>query len=325
MYIVPQSAPAASAAATPRAAWPPGAWVDDATASSVAPANIAVAPPSTPSRRARPASRSSLKNTTPHTIPSRLFAFQLKRDAQADVFDREDGDGVGDGPEASGEHRPHGQVRSLAQVGAYRGRAAQQGWHAPAGEKHAEHHRQRDHHGGDPERHHLGRRLGRPEPRARGEAAQYAHLLQPVEPAGGYRIHQSTPRPSSRTATGTQNWASRSMAARRPVTSAPRRSGRRRVARARPRAAPAARCSSARPSWGGGSADGTDSRAAGGPATAPPPPERYARAGPWGPARARRRGARSCTGVAARRTARRRGRALRSSRGTSPPRRPRCA
>src|SRR6266568_1223443 len=75
MYIVPQSAPAASAAATPRAAWPPGAWVDDATASSVAPANIAVAPPSTPSRRARPASRSSLKNTTPHTMPSRLFAF----------------------------------------------------------------------------------------------------------------------------------------------------------------------------------------------------------------------------------------------------------
>src|SRR5438477_163317 len=30
MYIVPHSAPAASAAATPRSALPPGAWADDA-------------------------------------------------------------------------------------------------------------------------------------------------------------------------------------------------------------------------------------------------------------------------------------------------------
>src|SRR5947199_322059 len=36
MYIVPHSAPAASAAATPRNALPPGAGADDATASSLA-------------------------------------------------------------------------------------------------------------------------------------------------------------------------------------------------------------------------------------------------------------------------------------------------
>ena len=75
MYIVPHSAPAASAAATPRSALPPGAWADDATASSVAPANIAAPPPHTPSQRAAPASRSSLKSSVPHRMPSRLLAF----------------------------------------------------------------------------------------------------------------------------------------------------------------------------------------------------------------------------------------------------------
>src|SRR6266704_1289795 len=75
MYIVPHNAPAASAAATPRAGWPAAAWVEDATARKVAPPNITTAPPSTPSRRARPASRSSLKNTMPQRMPSRLFAF----------------------------------------------------------------------------------------------------------------------------------------------------------------------------------------------------------------------------------------------------------
>ncbi len=75
MYIVPHSAPAASAATTPRAPCPPGAPADDATASSVAPANISAAPPRTPRRRRQPLPWSSLKNTAPHRIPSRLFAF----------------------------------------------------------------------------------------------------------------------------------------------------------------------------------------------------------------------------------------------------------
>src|SRR6059036_1157918 len=75
MYIDPQSTPAANAAATPRAAWPAGACVDDATASSAAPANITPAPPPTPIHRDQPAARNSLKNTTPHTMPRRLFEF----------------------------------------------------------------------------------------------------------------------------------------------------------------------------------------------------------------------------------------------------------
>src|SRR5256885_7230570 len=51
MYMVPQSAPAASAAATPRAACPAGACAADATASRVAPAHITAAPPSTATTR----------------------------------------------------------------------------------------------------------------------------------------------------------------------------------------------------------------------------------------------------------------------------------
>src|SRR5947207_15591570 len=75
MYIVPHSAPAARAAATPRAACPAGACAADATASRVAPAHITAAPPSTATTRDQPAPRSSLKNTAPHRIPSRLLAF----------------------------------------------------------------------------------------------------------------------------------------------------------------------------------------------------------------------------------------------------------
>src|SRR5205807_6684720 len=75
MYMVPQSAPAARAAATPRAAWPAGACAADATVRRVAPAHITAAPPSTAATRDQPAPRSPLKNTAPHRIPSRLFAF----------------------------------------------------------------------------------------------------------------------------------------------------------------------------------------------------------------------------------------------------------
>src|ERR1041384_4044764 len=75
MYIVPHNAPAERAAITPRMPVPPGACVDEATASSVAPMNMTAAPPHTPSQRAGPASRSSLKSSVPQRIPNRLFAF----------------------------------------------------------------------------------------------------------------------------------------------------------------------------------------------------------------------------------------------------------
>ena len=73
--MVPHSAPAARAAATPRVACPAGACAADASARRVAPAHITAAPPSTATTRDQPAPRSSLKNTAPHRMPSRLLAF----------------------------------------------------------------------------------------------------------------------------------------------------------------------------------------------------------------------------------------------------------
>src|SRR6185436_16905769 len=76
MYIVPHSAPAASAAATPRIASFAGTCAAEAAASAVPPANISSAPPMTPNHRRESAPRSSLKKTTPQMIPSRLLLFQ---------------------------------------------------------------------------------------------------------------------------------------------------------------------------------------------------------------------------------------------------------
>ena len=75
MYIVPHSAPAASAAATPRIASFAGTCATDAAARAVPPANINTAPPRTPSQRRQSAPRSSWKKTTPQKIPSRLLLF----------------------------------------------------------------------------------------------------------------------------------------------------------------------------------------------------------------------------------------------------------
>src|SRR2546430_10686173 len=78
MYMVPHNAPAARAAATPRAACPAGACAADATASRAAPVHITAAPPSTATTRDQPAPRSSLKNTAPQRMPSRLFAYHRR-------------------------------------------------------------------------------------------------------------------------------------------------------------------------------------------------------------------------------------------------------
>src|SRR5689334_5487969 len=75
MYIVPHNTPAESAATTPRAASRDGTWDADAIANTVAPANISSAPPITPNQRRESAPRSSLKNTIPQMIPSRLLLF----------------------------------------------------------------------------------------------------------------------------------------------------------------------------------------------------------------------------------------------------------
>src|SRR5262249_9988061 len=73
--MVPHSTPAPRAASMPWSARPAGACAGDATASKTAPANMSAAPPSTPSHRRQPASRSSWKKTTLQKIPSRLFMF----------------------------------------------------------------------------------------------------------------------------------------------------------------------------------------------------------------------------------------------------------
>src|SRR5271165_2706917 len=75
MYIVPHSAPAASAATIPFVADAPPACEEDAIASSVAPPNITAAPPTTESHRLPPAPRSSWKSNQPQKIPSKLFKF----------------------------------------------------------------------------------------------------------------------------------------------------------------------------------------------------------------------------------------------------------
>src|SRR5690349_20243543 len=76
MYMVPQRAPAPSAAHTPRSECPAEPCDDEAIASSVAPAHITSAPPSTPAQRRQPAWRSSLKKRKPQRIPSKLLEFQ---------------------------------------------------------------------------------------------------------------------------------------------------------------------------------------------------------------------------------------------------------
>ena len=61
-------------------------------------------------------------------------------DAEADVADGENGERVGDGPEAAGEDAPDDQVRSLADIDAHLGCAADESGEAPAREEDAENH-----------------------------------------------------------------------------------------------------------------------------------------------------------------------------------------
>ena len=198
------------------------------------------------------------EHRTPQDAEQAVRVPQGEGDAEPDVADRKHGEGVGDGPQTAGEDRPDDEMRGLPNVRADRCGAAEQRRQAPAREKHAQHHRQRDDDRGEAEGDHLGRGLGGAKPRAGGEAAGHARELQAPQPsrvyAGGraYRIHQRITRPPRSTATGTQNWASESMAPRRPpppgVRAAPRRSGRRRAGPAPPRAARAAPCDSDRSS-----------------------------------------------------------------------------
>jgi len=112
-------------------------------------------------------------------------------------------------------------VRRTREIGAHAGAAANQGRQAPAREEHAQHHHERDRDGRDAERHQLGGRLGRAEPRARGHARQHTERLEPPEPRGSdrrrrvYSIHESSSTPAAKTPSGIQKWRSPSRAAAR--------------------------------------------------------------------------------------------------------------
>ena len=72
-------------------------------------------------------------------------------DAEADVADGEDGERVGDGPEAACEDAPDDEVRSLADVDADLGGAADEGGETPAREENADNHQKRNDERGDAE------------------------------------------------------------------------------------------------------------------------------------------------------------------------------
>ena len=263
------------------------------------------------------------EHAAPHDPQQAVRVPQRKRDRETDVTDRKDRERVRHGPETSREDGPDDEVRRLADVRPDPRRAAEQGRQAPAGEEHAHHHPEGDDDRRDAEGDHLRGRFGGAEPGAGREAAGDPHELQRAQACAvnrrrdRYRIHRSTKRPPMSTATGTQNWRSRTKTLSLLTASAPRRSGRRRAAPAPLRATPAARCGTARSSWDAGSAGGTGSRAGGWRVTARRPTGRSVAAGRSGRGRERRTGATSCTGGAALRTAPRPARARRSCPSTS--------
>src|ERR1022692_444283 len=108
MYIVPHKMPAPRAAITPNIALPGAARLEEAKASSVAPANMPVAPPNTPSQRFHPGIMQLVEQQeTPEDPKQAVRIPQRKGDTQAYISDGIDGQGVGDRPHASRQHRPN--------------------------------------------------------------------------------------------------------------------------------------------------------------------------------------------------------------------------
>src|SRR5437773_2508436 len=179
MYMVPQRIPAPSAAQTPRREWPTGPYPDeDAIAKSVAPIHITSAPPKTPARRRQPACRSSLKKRKPQRMPRRLFEFHKGKAMLKPMSDGENRQRVGHGPEASCKKRPDDQVRRPEDIGADRRGAQNQRGQAPAREKNADDHDERNDHRRDADGNELGGRFRGAEPGSRSEAAEDAQQLE---------------------------------------------------------------------------------------------------------------------------------------------------
>src|SRR6266851_1529434 len=103
---------------------------------------------------------------------------ERKRDAQTNVANGEDGQRVGHRPKTTGEKRPNNKVRRAADVGADRRSAEDQSGEAPARQKNADDHDERNHHRGDSDGDELRWRFRRAQPGARGEAGKDAEHLQ---------------------------------------------------------------------------------------------------------------------------------------------------
>src|SRR5882762_1730362 len=167
MYIVPQRIPAPSAAQTPRRECDAGAAVEEATTSKAAPAHITSAPPKTPVQRRQPAWRSSLKKRKPQRMPRRLFEFHkgkamlkpMSRMAKiVSVL-------------ATAQRRP-------ANIGADGRGAENERGQAPAREKNADDHDERNDHRRDADGNELRGRFRGAEPGSRSEAGEDAEHLK---------------------------------------------------------------------------------------------------------------------------------------------------
>jgi len=97
---------------------------------------------------------------------------------QADVADGENRQRIGHGPKTSGKKRPNNQVRRPANIRADGGGAENQGRQAPAREKNADDHDERNDHRRDANGNELRWRFRGAEPGSRSEAGKDAEQLK---------------------------------------------------------------------------------------------------------------------------------------------------
>ena len=97
---------------------------------------------------------------------------------EADVADGEDGEGVGDGPEGSGEDGPDDEVAFGAEIGEDVGGAFEEGGEGPAGGEDAGDHAEGDGEGREAGGDELGGSFGCSEPDGSGETGEDTELVE---------------------------------------------------------------------------------------------------------------------------------------------------
>src|SRR6184192_2577728 len=141
-------------------------------ASSVAPKNIASAPPNTPNQRVHPAWRNSLNRTKPHKIPRRLLVFHRGKATLSPISRIAKIVSV-----LATAHRQPARTAQTIKCGACRTSARMcdvphECRHAPTCKEYSDHHDERDHERRNADGHKLRGCLGGSEPSARGKAAK---------------------------------------------------------------------------------------------------------------------------------------------------------